>query len=65
MNRADLPLVDYDFRVEFSVTLPAHQWQLLLRASHDEMLEAADQQHEYGLAQAHQEIAHRYRIARH
>lgn len=52
------PPVDYDFDNEFSVTLPAHQWQLLLRASRHGV------NHVTGIAQAYQEIGRAYRVAR-
>lgn len=52
------PPVDYDFSEEFSVTLPAHQWQLLLRASRHGV------DHVTGIGQAYSEIAHAYKVAR-
>lgn len=60
---ADLPPVDFEFREEFTVTLPAHQWQLLLRGSFDAMLAEAGKNGD-GLAQAYHEIAMEYKRAK-
>lgn len=54
--------IQYHFNEDVAVTLPAHQWQLLMAASTEEM-EAACTRREYGLAQAISEIAHAWRIA--
>lgn len=55
--------MDFEFREEFTVTLPAHQWQLLLRASFDAMLAEAGRNAD-GTAQAYHEIAMEYRRAK-